>query len=229
MNTDTLEINGIDTAKRTFTCVMTKEVVDRDGEVVQLDGLDIEPYMTNPVVMFSHGRDKTAGKIPVGKIVSIKRVNGQIIGEGEMASRPATHPEAEEWLPDTLLSLMQQKCLNAVSIGFIPIQSRRANAEDTKKYGSKCMMVTTKSELFELSLEPTPCNAGALITAVSKGLLPKKSKAWEGEVITEKTYEIPVKIKPKTHEIKVNLKGGKIGEGRAKAIIEARVKGRLYA
>ncbi len=229
MNNIPLEISETDVPKRTFTCVLTKEIVDRDGEVILLDGLDLEAYKANPVVMFAHGKDKNAGKIPVGKMVNIRRVNGHILGDGEMASRPDAHPEAEEWVPDTLLSLMQQKCLNAVSIGFVPIAGRRANADDMKKYGAKCEMVTTKSELVELSLEPTPCNSSALIIAVSKGFLPKKSKAWDGEVSTDapapKAKTI-VELKPRKKHVVILRKSDeeRIAE---KAIV--RVKGGLYA
>src|SRR6478736_3962882 len=88
---------------RSFQCVMTAEVCDREGEVVLLDGLDIGPYQENPVVMFAHGKDKTAGKIPVGRMKLLERRDGKIIGEGVMAERPENHPKEEEWLPDTLL------------------------------------------------------------------------------------------------------------------------------
>jgi hypothetical protein len=143
-----------------------------------------------------------------------------------MASRPDNHPKEEEWLPDTLLSLMQQRCLNAVSIGFIPISARRPTSQDILKYGKDCETVTTKSELIELSLEPTPCNQDALITAVSKGLLPKTSKAWDGEAVAkakEKTV-VDVSMKRVKHTATVRIRPAQEIAKR----VEVRVKGGLY-
>lgn len=234
MKNKAIQIKAADGAnKRGFSCVLSSEIADREGEVVLIDGLNIENYKNNPVVMFAHGKDPNAGKVPVGKMVSLAKVDGKLIGDAVLAERPEAHPKDAEWLPDTLLSLIQQGCLNTVSIGFMPIEGRKPTSEDFKAYGEDCQMVTTKADLFELSLEPTQCNQDALITAVSKGLLPKKSKAYEGEVKETPAPE-PQKIvaevaiaKPRKnkHAVRVRV----TDQERMKNIVMVRVKGGLYA
>lgn len=222
MNT-TAEITADATNPRLFTCIMTKEVCDRDGEVVLLDGIDFKSFERNPVIMFEHGRDGKAGKVPVGKALSATRNGNTFEAKVELAERPATHPVDAEWLPDTLASLIAQKCLNCVSIGFVQQGNRKATMEDKAKYGQNTKSIITKSDLFELSLTGIPVNAEALMTARGKSLVPHKSEAYL-EVQRERV-KVPVVLKSMRQRVEVDIDPSE----RIRQIITVRVKGGLYA
>lgn len=234
MKTHSMQIKAQEGATNTFSCVMSAEVADRDGEVVLINGMDMGPFTANPVVLFDHGMDTGRGKLPIGKALTVTKAEGALHGEIQTAARPENHPEGEEWMPDTIHALIKQGCLNTVSIGFIVKDARRATPEDMEKYGKNCETVITQSELCELSVVAIPCNQEALITAVSKGYLPKSSKAWDGEVpikvkkskLTQvkKKHVVEIVKKRKKHVVNVHLNES---ETIAKRII-VRIKGGLY-
>lgn len=223
MNTTTADITADATNPRLFTCSMTKEVCDRDGDVVLLDGIDFSNFERNPVIMFEHGLDKTVGKVPVGKALSAVRIGNTFEYKGELAERPSTHPSQAEWLPDTLGSLITQKCLNCSSIRFIPIEKRKATLADKAKYGANSKTIYTKSELVEVSLTGIPINAEALMTARGKSLVPKDSEAYLE--VTRERVKVPVVLKSMRTRIDVDIDPS----DRIRQIITVRVKGGLYA
>src|SRR5690606_12721308 len=83
--------------------------------------------------------------------------------------RPADH--VGPWLPDTLLSLFQQGVLRGFSVGFLPVESRRATRHDHERFGQNVERVHSKWKLLEYSVAPLPANPDALATAVSKGII----------------------------------------------------------
>lgn len=231
MNTATITatITPDATNPRINTFVMTKEVCDRDGDVVLLDGIQWGNYEKNPVVMFEHGKDGKTGKIPVGKTLSASRVADTFQARTELAERPETHPVNAEWIPDTLAALVAQKCLNGVSIGFIEQASRKATAQDRAKYGQNTRKVITKADLFEISLTGAPVNAESLAVARGKGLLPADSEAYIQPEPAPEPVRKPVRVSVvvKSGPMRVPVEISQIE--RIREIVSVRVKGGLYA
>jgi HK97 family phage prohead protease len=197
---------------RMFTCVMSKQVTDRDGEVVLLDGMDTANFNANPVVLFVHN----SHSVPVGKALSVAKEGDELIGKCEFTVRPESHPAEEEWLPDTLAHMVKEKCLNAVSIGFMVKEIRPATDADIKAYGAGTRYVITKSELWELSVVPVPCNRDALI----------KMKGMKSAAIIEITEDAP-SVVAKKHTVYIVKKKG-VDTDEAARIAIVRVKGGLY-
>ncbi|KKL89162.1 hypothetical protein LCGC14_1917430 [marine sediment metagenome] len=52
----------VDDEGRAVTGVITSEIVDRDGEVVMVKGLDVEQFNKNPVVLFMHDAKAVIGR-----------------------------------------------------------------------------------------------------------------------------------------------------------------------
>ena len=88
-----------------------------------------------------------------------------------MAERPDDHPEAAEWFPDTVHSLIKQGVIRGVSVGFEPIEGRNASKKDKATFGGQVKYVFSKWKLLEFSVAPLQANEDALITAVSKSLI----------------------------------------------------------
>jgi HK97 family phage prohead protease len=145
--------------------------VDRDGDVMLPSGADFTDFAKNPVVLFGHD----AGQIPVGKAVALQTRSRDIVAKVLFAERPKEHPESQEWVPDTLLSLFQQGMLNAFSVGFTIDEEREANRRDKARFGDDVYRVITGWKLVEFSVVPVPANQDALAVAVSKGYVEQNS------------------------------------------------------
>lgn len=141
--------------------------VDRDGDVMLPSGVDLTDFNQNPVVLFGHD----SSRIPVGKAVHVQRRSRDILAKVIFASRPAEHPDSQEWVPDTLLAMFQQDMLRGFSVGFTVDDARPASKRDVARHGAGVRQIITKWKLVEFSVVPVPANQDALVQAVSKGIL----------------------------------------------------------
>lgn len=210
---------------RSFTCVMTSKVIDRDGDMLLPGGMDSKDFEKNPILFFNH----SWGAMPVGTVTGIKRQGDRIIARCQMAERPESHPDGEEWEADTILSLIKQGVIKGVSVGFEPIDGRKPTDDEIKSHGDDLTWVFTKWKLLELSIAPLPCNQDALVLAVSKGF--KKDTVKKYQKQDEKPKEnkktvISVPIERKKHIIYVDMGNKKTKRIKKLAIKIAR--GDLY-
>ncbi len=140
---------------RTLEFTITAENRARDGEVVKADGGQFENYNKNPVVLWAHDYQS----LPVGKTVKLERKGASIVSTVQF-------PTVEEYAyADTVYKLCKGGYLNAVSIGFIPIDVQQGKSE---KEPSRTF---TKWEMLEYSIVPVPSNPDALRNAVTAGLI----------------------------------------------------------
>jgi hypothetical protein len=161
--------------ERAVAAIISTDAVDRDGEVLIPQGMNAKDYQLNPVGFFNHAWAEYGGeakdKLPVGQCVAIAKAADSISFKFIFAERPATYPQDQEWLPDTLLSLYQQGVMRAFSVGFMPVETRAATDKDLMTFGADCRRVVSKWKLFEVSCVPLPCNQEAVALAVSKKLI----------------------------------------------------------
>ena len=159
------------TGQMIYTFRMTSERVDRQGEVVTLDGWDFTSYMTNPVVLNSH----QYGDIEaiVGRCVGITR--------DDLGWNAAIRFNSTEH-GRLACALVEEGDLRAVSVGFRPVvvqypdgtamrqsraMARHANTDTGKALVSmevppgKAVRHLSK-ELLEISVVPIPANADAI-------------------------------------------------------------------
>ena len=124
---------------------ITDNSLDRQGEIVDPDGMDFTNFMQNGVVLYGHAY-QGIDSIPVGKIASLA-----LIHENERKKIDAGWTfQADDVSP--LISAVHKSWergfLNTVSIGFL-----------AKEYDGN---IITKSELLEFSIVPVPANPMAL-------------------------------------------------------------------
>lgn len=169
---DTNEANG------TFKVIISTEDVDRHGEIVDQDGLSLDRYITNPVVLWAHNHDHLPIATATKVYKSIENGKKCTIAEGYFAG----HEVAQE-----IRALYDQKILRTTSIGFIP-----------KRWeGNKIV----ESELIEFSFVSVPANpfAISLLSSavveqlVAKGILGKSEdeNAQEGADIENGDNDLP--------------------------------------
>lgn len=136
-----------------FEFVMSDETVDRVGDVIVASGWDLRDFRKNPVALFGHD----SGKPPIGVWENVRVEGKRLIGKLKLASA-GTSP-----FIDTLRSLLEQRILRAVSVGFMPTKAEPINPD--RPYGPQRFL---KTALFECSLVSIPANPNAL--SLAKGL-----------------------------------------------------------
>lgn len=141
-----------------FEFVMSDDSVDRVGDVIEASGWKLKNFRAHPIALMNHDRDQI-----IGKWVNVRISGNQLLGKLELA-QPGTSP-----LVDTVRSLVQQKILRAVSVGFKPIKAEPLD-EDDDPWGPLRFI---EQELLECSLVAVPANPNALSTAKALNLPPQ--------------------------------------------------------
>ena len=138
------EVKAVKDTNR-FNFTISTAGVDRDKDVIEVAGWNLDNYKKNPVVLFGHDYRS----LPVGKSVSIKTSKKGLDSEVEFASAD-TYPFAE-----TVRKMVAGGFLSAASVGFRPI--KYAYNEDRRGVDIQ------ESELLEWSIVPVPANPECLV------------------------------------------------------------------
>lgn len=192
-----LPIETKDIGDRSVQFTISKEVVDRDGDILRAGGVDFTNYMKNPVFLSFHN----SREFPLGKVTKFW-VEGNAVKAivyfptiEELSTDPAQASEKAK-LVDFTYHCYKTGMLNAVSVGFIPLEwTESENGYDILKW-----------ELLEFSAVAVPANQDAIAEAVksfgddfAKGLVSTVSKTESveksGRKISAATREILNKIK----------------------------------
>lgn len=174
----------------TFTFRITSEIMDRQGEIVTLDGWNFESYMKNPVVLNSHQYNDI--QAIVGRCISITRDN-----DGWNAELRFNDTDAGQ----LARTLVEGGDLRAVSVGFKPVlidypsngTMRRMRGQDAGSTKALVSMVPEATsavkhvakELLEISVVPIPANANAVRLRSFSGAQTKNGAADFIEYSTE--------------------------------------------
>lgn len=116
--------------------------VDRDQEIVNIDGLDITAYQKNPVLLWNHDWDEVRGKV-----VEMRKDPAGLYVRCEMQRLTGKEADFENVLYGNVKSF---------SIGFIPMEYQ---------YLDNAVEIT-QSEMIELSIAPVQSNRSALFQVV---------------------------------------------------------------
>jgi len=149
--------------ERVIEFVASDEIVDYDGDLVKIEGMDISKIKKNKSFLWSHGQKD----LPVGKVLSIKKDKGILTGKAQLTS------EEEYPFGYQVYKLIKGGYINNVSISFLPDYST-AEYRDIK---GKSVRVINNSTLLEVSAVNIGANSNALITGY-KSLKEATDKAW---------------------------------------------------
>ena len=200
MNKKDVSIITEDLGDRSVQFTISKEVVDRDGDILRASGVDFTNYMKNPVFLSFHN----SREFPLGKVTKFW-VEGNAVKAivyfptiEELSSDPALASEKAK-LVDFTYHCYKTGMLNAVSVGFIPIEWKET------KDGWDIM----KWELLEFSAVAVPANQDAIAEAV-KSFGDKFAK----DFVTLEVVKSGRKISAQTREIlnKIKACGDKLEE-----------------
>ena len=177
LDTNDLEIKSIDEKKRIIWHKISKEVVDRYGDIVVADGIDTKRFKKKPGVLADH--NYYGGNPPpvIGENVGFK-----LEGKTTYAGTKFFDPDDKE-LSQSLRDLsgdhyaLHKMKLLGWSIGFIPLKGE--TEEIKSKDGDVTGYKFKKSELLEYSSVIIPANQEAIDNAFKKGVITKEfADAW---------------------------------------------------
>jgi hypothetical protein len=211
-----ISVSTEDIGERSVLFTISKEVVDRDGDILRASGVDFTNYMKNPVFLSFHN----SREFPLGKVTKFWVEGNEVKAVvyfptlEELSTDPNNASEKAK-LVDFTYHCYKTGMLNAVSVGFIPVEwIETENGYDILKW-----------ELLEFSAVAVPANQDAIAEAVKsfgddfakKFVTEEKS----GRKISAQTRAILDKIKACGDELEKcqeTLKG--CGEALRKALAE---------
>jgi HK97 family phage prohead protease len=132
--------------------ILSDETPDRIGDVISANGWDITNFKRNPIALWNHSANH-----PIGRWSNVRVDGGALRGHLELA------PKGASARIDEIRALIDAGILQAVSVGFRPLESKLLNEKDPWG-GSRYL----RQELIETSLVSVPANPNAL--AVAKAL-----------------------------------------------------------
>ena len=161
----TVERDGMLEPQRRVRVVASTDAADRENDVIDQAGWQLDNYRANPVILFAHDYCS----LPVAKAVSVATMGSQLVIECEFATAEQ-NPFA-----DVCYKLVQGGFLNAVSVGFRPLKWNYDEVRNGVDF--------LQQELLELSFVPVPAHPQALVTARDAGLEVGLLKEWAEGVL----------------------------------------------
>jgi len=144
-----------DVGDRTLRYCFSDGSVDRAGDTIDPAGWDLANFKSNPVALWSH----MSWEPPIGRASNVEVLKRRLMGD-------ITYASFDEYpFADTIYRLSKGGFINAVSVGFIPLDWDFAQDKE-RPFG----LDFHKQELLEISPCPVPCNPNALGAAKSAGI-----------------------------------------------------------
>jgi len=142
--------SGAQSADDPFKFIMSTDTVDRMGDIVKQDW-NLNEFGRNPIALWQHN-----SSFPIGTWDHVRVEGGKLVGKLILAKAGTSK------LIDEIRSLLEQRILKAVSIGFTP---GSATPIDQKAPWNGSIL--KNNTLLECSLVSVPANSEALL---AKGL-----------------------------------------------------------
>lgn len=189
-------IKEIDDNNRTIVVIGSKEVVDRDGDIIIVKGVDLKNWKKNPVVMLNHEYHDFPIAKGVGKKAWVE--DNKLMFKLQFATEEE-NPKAEK-----AYRLYKSGFMGAFSISFLPNFEK---VEFPEKHKKGARRIFHESELLEISGVSVPANAEALMANINKAWDEGKIDGMELnelEGLVKELTDDDVK-KPKVDEPEVDL------------------------
>jgi hypothetical protein len=150
-------------SKSTLDFVVSDETLDRYNEVIVASGWRLDNYVRNPVFQNSHQYGDIIYTIGRALITEVRTVHGRTVLFQRVEFATEANPIAK-----IAYNLYKGRFLNAVSVGFIPMQWENGGP------GHLWQRRYTEQELLEVSAVGIPANPNALALGYKAGALTKQ-------------------------------------------------------
>lgn len=133
-------------APRRISVVAATEDRDRAGDIIRIEGIEVDGFLRNPVILAGHG--STADVPVIGKAVELKKEPGRLLCTVEFL------PEGVSPLADRIFNIVKFVGAAAASVGLI--------VKEWKPLPDVGIEIV-RSELLEISIVPVPANGNAVM------------------------------------------------------------------
>jgi HK97 family phage prohead protease len=147
----------VDETRRAIRFCFSDDTVDRMGDRIIASGWDLTEFKRNPVALWAH----SSSDPPIGRATNVQVEGNRLMGDIEFAP-PETYGFA-----DLIYRLAKGGWVNAVSVGFQPIEYTHSN--DPARQGG---LDFRRQSLLEISAVPVPANSNAIVQAKRMGRPP---------------------------------------------------------
>ena len=176
-----IKVDEYSTADKTLVVTASDESVDRYNEIMRIgkgkkDGALLENYNKNKIHLWNHNIREALP--PIAKGMWAKKVNIEQKGKEMRALRvkllfmPNDFSMSIHWM-HTHPEDTDDKFLNGISIGFLPLTSRYGDELTEEERELAVGRVYDLWDLLETSSVPIPCNPNALSDAFKSGQIPE--------------------------------------------------------
>lgn len=146
---------------------ISNQRVDRDGDILIMDGIDLKNFRNNPVVLWGH--DSYAP--PIGNSLK-EELDKSNAADPKWVATVLFHEVTE--IAMAVCELVKLHFIRAVSVGFRPKMPGGVEFPDEKMRGELGMrpggVIFRSVELYEFSVCSIPANANALSRETAKGI-----------------------------------------------------------
>jgi len=164
-------VGGYET--RVIEYTITDETADRYGDIVRAAGVDFKTnyFPNNPTVQYAHNY----GMLPIGKTLKIWKEEKAVKAWALFYDGAVDNTGFSE----TVFKFVSTNAMPAVSIGFLPLESKRPkNKEEREKTGlGEYGTEFTKVDLLEYS----PCSIGANPNALKNSIIDSSKRGIFGK------------------------------------------------
>ena len=153
-----IETKAAESGEKVFRFRASTDVLDRQGEIVTVNGWELANYRANPVFMWAHDYAKP----PIGKVVALENDDKGLLAD-------VVFDVADDFAQQ-IQGKYERGILNAVSVGFQPL-------EISVPKDGKAPTQHTHKELLEISAVPVPAAPDALIQRWAQEVLQADKRA----------------------------------------------------
>ncbi len=146
--------SSINDDDRTLTAVISTDDLDHHNEITVQDGIDIDEFMTNPIVLDNHNQGafgEPTNEDPIGKVLEIHKSKNQTEAKIQFTSQDENPVGYQKFL------LYKGGYLNAFSIGMQVLE------EEQKDLNGAIVNYLNKTRLYEVSAALLPANKEARV------------------------------------------------------------------
>ena len=215
LDPEDLVIASINEATRTIWHPITREVKDRMGDIVRIDGANLKEFKKKPGVLYGHDY-RSFNPIPViAENIGFKKDGDRLMAGTRFL--PVDTPGMSQGLKDLINDnwLLQAKKLLGWSMGFMPDPEA---TEEIKEDGHFKGYDFKKWTLLEYSSVIIPANQGAINDAMKGGTISgavikyfdmsvKKGAEIDGTPVEDAPDEIVMKPLPNNHACRLEDPG----------------------
>jgi len=203
---------SFDDDEMSVVATISSNAIDRYNEVLLPEGVILDHYLKNPVLMWGHDYKRA----PIGRAAWVKVAGKDIVSKGIF--------DKQDPLAVEIYGKYRRGFLRSFSVGFIPKAHRVPSEEDVEAHPEwkKVHRVYFKWDLLEYSAVPIPANPEALVQDQAEQEL---VAAFVRSIGAEVAYEVLAsEIVSKSPAVNLELCLQQLASRVSKLEVEAQVK-----